>query len=212
MRRLGVIDAGHGGLDPGAVGNGLREKDITLGVALELRDILELEGYQIIMTRESDIGVPLGARQQFGPAADFFLSIHVNAGGGTGHETWFQQGDPTSRAFAEPVNRALTVQFPALRDRGLKEGSAATRTNWYTFTSRKADALVELAFIDTADFELLKPPMWSAWAHTLADGIVEAAGAPRLTSDELAALSPMVKIVRNVSEYDQKVNRQAANE
>lgn len=53
-----VIDAGHGGVDPGAVGdNGALEKDINLAVALCLRDILRINGYEVVMTREEDISI-----------------------------------------------------------------------------------------------------------------------------------------------------------
>lgn len=53
-----VIDAGHGGLDPGAVGkNGCLEKDINLNIALALKDMLTLNGYRVVMTRETDISL-----------------------------------------------------------------------------------------------------------------------------------------------------------
>ena len=58
------IDPGHGGNDPGAVGNGLREKDLTLAIALETRRVLltEYEGIQVKMSREKDQTVSLKAR------------------------------------------------------------------------------------------------------------------------------------------------------
>ncbi|WP_017187050.1 N-acetylmuramoyl-L-alanine amidase [Alkalibacillus haloalkaliphilus] len=93
------IDAGHGGNDPGAVGNGLREKDLTLEIALKTRDILnnEYEGHQIMMSRTTDVTKSLSARTSEANnwAADYFLSIHINAGGGTGFESFIYNG-PTS--------------------------------------------------------------------------------------------------------------------
>ncbi len=53
-RPVVVIDAGHGGEDSGAVDNGLYEKDINLNIALMLRDMLEINGYDVVMTRDSD--------------------------------------------------------------------------------------------------------------------------------------------------------------
>lgn len=52
-----ILDPGHGGVDPGAVGNNVIEKDINLSIALTLRDILQLNGYSVIMTRETDISI-----------------------------------------------------------------------------------------------------------------------------------------------------------
>lgn len=77
-----IIDPGHGGEDPGAVGNMLtEEKDITLDVARRLRDKLsKFKNYQILMTRENDVTVPLNSRIDFANNhnADLYISIHVN--------------------------------------------------------------------------------------------------------------------------------------
>lgn len=78
-----VIDPGHGGRDPGALGaNGLYEKDITLDVALRLRDRLaQHPGYRILLTRETDKAVALNDRVRFANdnEADLFVSLHVNS-------------------------------------------------------------------------------------------------------------------------------------
>lgn len=78
-----VIDAGHGGKDPGAIGpGGLQEKDITLYVGKKLGKILKQKhGVNIIYTRDKDIYVPLNERTEIANSrkADLFISIHVNA-------------------------------------------------------------------------------------------------------------------------------------
>ncbi|MBI5560216.1 MAG: N-acetylmuramoyl-L-alanine amidase [Deltaproteobacteria bacterium] len=78
-----VIDPGHGGKDPGAIGkNGLKEKDVTLKVSKLLRDKLKGEGAsRIILTRESDVYIPLDERTAIANSkeADLFISVHVNA-------------------------------------------------------------------------------------------------------------------------------------
>jgi N-acetylmuramoyl-L-alanine amidase len=78
-----VIDPGHGGKDPGARGqHGTEEKDITLKVALKLRDLLiQQRGIRVLMTRERDEFVELKDRAKFanGQEADLFVSIHVNS-------------------------------------------------------------------------------------------------------------------------------------
>lgn len=78
-----VVDAGHGGKDPGAIGRGgTKEKDINLLIALELARILEIEGgYDVLLTRTDDTFVPLVDRSLFAneKKADLFISIHCNA-------------------------------------------------------------------------------------------------------------------------------------
>ncbi|MBW2243553.1 MAG: N-acetylmuramoyl-L-alanine amidase [Deltaproteobacteria bacterium] len=90
-----VIDPGHGGDDPGAVGvGGVREKDVTLRLARELALRLRERGFQVFLTRERDQKVSLEARTAFaeGKGADVFVSIHANAArrrGAHGIETYF---------------------------------------------------------------------------------------------------------------------------
>ncbi len=81
-KRVIVIDPGHGGHDPGATANGLREKDINLKVALKLKKYLEKDGrFVVYLTREDDTYVPLYDRTLIAleKKADLFISIHTNA-------------------------------------------------------------------------------------------------------------------------------------
>ncbi|MCF8217790.1 MAG: N-acetylmuramoyl-L-alanine amidase [Bacteroidales bacterium] len=78
-----VIDAGHGGKDPGAVGSKYKEKDITLSIALKLGNYIEenLNDVKVIYTRKSDKFIPLHKRSEIANKnnADLFISIHCNA-------------------------------------------------------------------------------------------------------------------------------------
>ena len=77
-----VVDAGHGGNDPGALGpGGLREKDVTLAVAMELEKRLVARGFRVVMTRRADRTISLEERTALaeGVGGDVFVSIHVNA-------------------------------------------------------------------------------------------------------------------------------------
>jgi N-acetylmuramoyl-L-alanine amidase len=81
VRRI-LLDPGHGGKDPGAMAHGMKEKNIVLTVAKNLRDILrEQYGYEVIMTRTKDVFLPLEERTALANTskADLFVSIHVNA-------------------------------------------------------------------------------------------------------------------------------------
>ena len=77
-----VIDPGHGGKDPGAIGSyGLKEKELVLDISRRVRDILTKKGVKVRMTRNSDVYVPLVRRADIanGINADIFVSIHANA-------------------------------------------------------------------------------------------------------------------------------------
>ena len=112
-----VIDAGHGGKDPGAVGyKGYREKIVVQQIAQKLKKILQTRGYKVYLTREKDIFVKLSSRTKFANAknADVFISIHANAIGGKnaskvhGIETYFLSTSRSARAkkVAELENSA----------------------------------------------------------------------------------------------------------
>ncbi len=93
IRRV-VVDAGHGGLDPGAIGpTGLREKDVTLAMSRRLAQRLRQAGFEVIMTRSDDRYVALEERTALANArkGDLFVSIHANANPRrtlAGVETW----------------------------------------------------------------------------------------------------------------------------
>ncbi|MEN2993998.1 MAG: N-acetylmuramoyl-L-alanine amidase [Thermodesulfovibrio sp.] len=83
FKRKIVIDPGHGGKDPGAIGpTGLKEKDVTLDIALKIRDILKNDPFfEVILTRDKDVFIPLNQRTEIANKveADLFISIHTNA-------------------------------------------------------------------------------------------------------------------------------------
>src|SRR5262249_21621935 len=82
-RHLVIIDAGHGGVDPGTHGqSGILEKDLVLAVAKELRKVLESTGrYRVQLTRDSDVFIPLRERVNIARAArgDLFVSLHADS-------------------------------------------------------------------------------------------------------------------------------------
>lgn len=83
VKRRIVIDPGHGGHDPGAIGlNGLYEKDVVLDIALKLKKIFSGNSlYEVFLTRETDVYLPLEARTAIAnqKKADLFISLHANA-------------------------------------------------------------------------------------------------------------------------------------
>lgn len=97
-----IVDAGHGGKDSGATGNGYREKDIALDVARYLASELRND-YKVILTRDSDVFIPLGERAEIGndANADLFISVHLNSASnssGNGSEVFYYSKKESSYA------------------------------------------------------------------------------------------------------------------
>jgi N-acetylmuramoyl-L-alanine amidase len=124
-----VIDPGHGGPDPGAVGiNGLRETDVVLDVSLQVAQLLQAKGVEVLLTRTSEVDVDLPPRVALANnnRADLFLSIHANALSMSrpdvnGIETFYFQ-DGRSRRLAEAVQTQMLRVAPGSPDRGARPG------------------------------------------------------------------------------------------
>jgi N-acetylmuramoyl-L-alanine amidase len=121
--RTVVIDAGHGGHDRGGVpGQRISEKDKTLDVALRLRRLLVADGYRVIMTRDTDVFVPLPTRVAIGNAhpGATFVSIHFNCAsraGANGIETYYYRSD--SASLAASIHRNVVSGAPT-ENRGIR--------------------------------------------------------------------------------------------
>ena len=121
-----VIDAGHGGYDRGGIpGQSVSEKEMTLDVAQRLKKVLAANGYRVVMTRDSDVFVPLGTRVAIAnsyPNA-IFVSIHFNSAkrtGAGGIETYFYNRDslPLASAIHYYVARGAPSSNRNVRRRG----------------------------------------------------------------------------------------------
>lgn len=121
--RTVVIDAGHGGYDRGGVpGQRISEKDKTLDVALRLRRLLTADGYRVIMTRDTDVFVPLPTRVAIANAypGATFVSIHFNCAsraGANGIETYYYRSD--SASLAASIHRNVVSGAPT-ENRGIR--------------------------------------------------------------------------------------------
>jgi N-acetylmuramoyl-L-alanine amidase len=119
-----VIDAGHGGHDPGAQANGVNESELTLDVAARLGKLLEKQpGVEVVMTRDTDVFIPLEERTAIAnrEGADLFLSIHANASRNPraqGVETYFLNfaSNPDAEAVAARENSASARAMHSLPD------------------------------------------------------------------------------------------------
>ena len=148
-----VIDPGHGGSDPGTVGNGLQEKDVTLAVSNILSQLLRNAGYDVVSTRTTDETVSLLRRSQIAAEqnADLFLSVHINAGGGQGVETYYSITDNNPVLAASICENIAKLGF---RNRGAKTrvGSNGDFYSVIRETVRLSNAkpyLIEMFFVDS---------------------------------------------------------------
>ncbi len=113
-RGLIVIDAGHGGNDPGAVGNGIYEKNVTLSISLNLGQALQSMGYTVYYSRTNDVEIDLEPRVALAERinADLFVSIHANSlapgnSGISGVETYHSRGSTVGRELASYVHSQI---------------------------------------------------------------------------------------------------------
>jgi N-acetylmuramoyl-L-alanine amidase len=123
--RLVVIDPGHGGRDPGCIGAGnIYEKNIALSTAWDLRHALEHSGYRVIMTRASDVFLPLQERVDIAEKhkATLFLSIHANSvapnttvRGASVYTFSNKASDPLAAAIAKEENSVERISNPSFR-------------------------------------------------------------------------------------------------
>jgi N-acetylmuramoyl-L-alanine amidase len=124
-----VIDPGHGGPDPGAVGiDGLRETDVVLEVGLQVAQLLQARGVQVLLTRTSEVDVDLPPRVALANSAgaDLFVSLHANAlsldrPDVNGIETFFFEGG-RSLALAQVIQERVLAVSPGTPDRGARPG------------------------------------------------------------------------------------------
>ena len=174
------IDPGHGGTDSGALGNGLQEKNLTLQIATRIRDILvaEYENVSIRMSRTGDVTRSLSQRTNDANAwgANFFLSVHINSGGGTGYEDYIYPGlsSPTT-TYQNNIHEEI-MKLVDFRDRGKKTA------NFHVLRETRMPALLtENGFIDTvADANKLNSASFiEALARGHVNGIAKSFNLPK---------------------------------
>ncbi|WMM26808.1 N-acetylmuramoyl-L-alanine amidase [Tissierella sp. MB52-C2] len=151
------LDAGHGGKDPGALGNGLQEKDIALSVTLKVGEILKRHNVEVIYSRTTDVFLELSERTNLANKAnaDIFVSIHCNAAenvNAKGVETFSYPNSTKGTALAKCIQDSILQSKIYTLNRGIKTANFAVLRQ-----SNMPSALVELAFITNIDdFKILK--------------------------------------------------------
>lgn len=125
-KKIIIIDAGHGGTDPGSVKQGVQEKNINLQIALRLQKRLETKGYKVVMTRTDDTAISLINRTKLANKAkgDLLISIHQNSfrdASVHGIEVFYTPGKETyDDRLANCIQEAL-ISYTQAKDRHVRE-------------------------------------------------------------------------------------------
>ena len=177
MSKIVVLDPGHGGTDSGALGNGLVEKNLTLELALMVQNRLA-HYVDVTLTRSSDVFIGLTERADRANnlKADLFVSLHINAGGGTGFESYIRREvDAASVNVQNIIHKEVAAYYLrfGFPDRGKKRADfvvlrrttmpAILLENLFIDTIRDADKLGDSAFLNGA-------------AEAISTGILKALG------------------------------------
>ena len=183
------LDPGHGGRDPGAVYNGLREKDLNMSIYRKLRSELEKLGYTVLTSRDSDVYVDyVTERSEMvnKTDADVFISIHFNATGvpganRSGVETYIYEpdedikprinkvahDDPTrlseSKRLADNIHNSV-VSVAGANDRGVHGSNYAVLRE-----TIKPAVLIELGYMDSPEYKKISDDKYQ---NKLVEGIV----------------------------------------
>lgn len=164
-----IVDPGHGGSDSGARSGGAREKDLTLAVSKLLTEELTKAGATVVMTRKTDVFIPLMVRSDISNRnhADLFISVHINSTGGSGSQSgaisFHHKNNPIGKLLAECI-QAEMAKVNGLPNKGVWSDGRIYQSGFSVLrhTRQRAAVLLELGFINhprdrarmlTADFK-----------------------------------------------------------
>jgi len=178
---LVIVDAGHGGKDPGAVGKQSKEKDITLAISLLLREELRRRNVSVYLTRDKDIFLSLEDRCRIANnlSASYFISVHINSAvnlQAKGYEVYcyrIKNNNTITKAgiLAQSILDTFRKNLVGFVNRGVKEA------NFYVLKYTKMPAvLVECGFISNLEEEkrLMKNETQLLIAQSIAEGLIKA--------------------------------------
>ncbi len=207
------IDPGHNydKFDTGAAGNGLKEQDVTFKIAERLKQLLVKAGFGVTMTRgkiTDNVGVnakdSINQRVRIANTTkcDLFVSIHCNAGGGSGTETLICGKGGKAEALAESVNSNI-VRRLGLKDRGIKIDTEYLGYKLGVLHNTDMPAiLIETAFIDNKnDAELLKNRT-DEFAEMIFEGISKQLGIE--TEDSKMTIDDAKEILKTKAGLEEK--------
>ena len=186
MAKKVFIGVGHGGSDPGAVANNLKEKDLNLKIATACRDELESYGIKVKLSRTKDendtIESEISECNKFSP--DLALDIHNNAGGGDGAEVYYYSGGGTSKTLAKNILTEIVAL--GQNSRGIKLKLNKNGTDYFGFIREVSapSVIVECAFVDNkTDIKIIDSATeQKAMGKAIAKGVLKTLGIKEKTN------------------------------
>ena len=184
MAKRIVIDPGHGGNDPGALGNGLREKDYTLKISKYMADRFKKMGIPVVLTRDDDITLSPSERvnkvlSAFGNDSDVIvISNHLNAGGGDGAEVIYALRN--NNTLANKILSSLNDAGQNIRKVYQRRLPSDPNSDYYFMhrnTGNTESVIVEYGFIDsTGDDSYQIQNNWEKYAEAVVKAVTDYAG------------------------------------
>lgn len=187
-----VIDAGHGGTDGGAVGNGIIEKDLTLEISKYIHNRLNELGIENTLIREEDITLEPSERvrkilEPYGSGSDVLvISNHINAGGGQGAEIIYALRNKDN--LSKKISNELEASGRDVRKYYQRRYPSDSSKDYYFIhrnTGNTEAIIVEYGFLDNeTDADLLKK-YWKDYAEAVVRGIASYLGVPYTFGGEM---------------------------
>ena len=180
MAKKIYIDAGHGGIQPGACNGKRKESDDVLRMSLKVAEYLKGQNCEVKLSRTTDVDISINKRCEEANkwGADYFLSIHRNSGvaSATGNEIWVY-----SKANADTMAKAKAIlngvcKADGLKNRGVKKGAAAYTDYGVNRLTKMPSALLEQGFISNASDNKAYDKYFDDIALEIAKGLLSAVG------------------------------------
>ena len=180
MSRKIYIDAGHGGVQPGACNGKRKESDDVLRLALKVQELLATQDCEVKMSRTSDVDIDIDKRTAEANAwgADYFLSIHRNSlySSSTGDEIWiYSKANEYTEAKAKIILDNV-CKADGLKNRGVKRGAPSYRDYAVNRDTKMHSALIELGFISNPNDNKVYDAKLEAIALAIAKSVLSVVG------------------------------------
>lgn len=218
MAKRVYVGIGHGGYDSGAVGNGFKEKDLTLSIGKYCNERLKQYGIETKISRTTDCDSSIKSKVAASNAfkANVCMDIHINAGGGDGSEVYYSHVSPNGKKLAQSiVDATLAIRQ---NTRGIKTRVDDDGTDYFGMI-RMTDApavLVECAFIDNAtDIQIINTEAKrKVFGYAIADGVAKYLGVKLPTAKPVTPSKPTTATVKieapNLKDYLKEGDRNLA--
>ena len=223
-----VLDAGHGGKDPGAIGyNNIREKDIVLPIILKLGRIIEekMPDVNVVYTRKRDVFIPLWKRTKIANDADakLFISVHCNSNKSSrpnGFETYFLSAEKEDKAKDVVLKENSAIEYEESRDQKRYEGlsfilatmlqSVNVKHSQFLATNIQESLLTKLDKLGMSDRGVKQGPFWVLVGATMPNVLVESGYVShkhesRLLSSETTQKKIAEGIYIGIEKYKEKI-------